>query len=1018
MDNYKLYSFDFFDTLVMRRTAVPCGIFSLIEEELKNNRLFSDFSDLIKENFFKLRVQIQDFLLTYYCSEKNREVLIEQIYDYFLQNGYLKDKHERDLLLNFELDLELKNMIPIQENILKIKDLISRKNRVIIITDTYFSKNFIEKVLQNVAPEISDIKIYASSFYGKTKRHKDIWQIVKTEEKVEYNNWIHVGDNFIADVQIPSSLGITTKLFNKNSCADWENIINSCLDNAFFQLVIGSSKNTLISKQEFSKQYMLGASYVGPLLFPYVNFLVKNAQQNNIENLYFIARDGYILEKMAKLLIKSYGYDIKTHYIYGSRLAWRCGNFKNLHDMDFSCIFDEFWLKNSISRFAERLHITAKEIINLLPQKYKRLNPNQILSSKKIKKIKALLVNSEDFKTICYKANKAQIEIIKKYLYQEIDFKKNFAFVDLQGTGKTQTALANIIKDMSDRKIITYYFYTGKYNNCQVDQKIQAFPNVDCLNFLIECFCRAPHGQTVGYTEKKNKIVPVFDLEEKYINEWNFHDLTQGILDFMKFFLEAKRLNNIKIDSFELFHVYFRYAMGTPSKMFATLVGDIPFSLSEAVSQKEVLAPKITKSTILKYLLGKRHYSNMPHLSKLRSKRIYVRIINLLEKHKIKSFFFKKKKYLSLKEIFIFKINIFKKKVNTFPYGKTFFLFNKKIFQSKLKDDVLNFYLLGIKLFSFNIIFHMIKKRLKKIRIDYDNVYLLQITSMGECYLFCTLFNELRKINASKFPIFLVTKKYYTAIIKMMLPKIPVFYISNSEILTETVSDTYEYRKHKIYIPFTMKYLKNLEKKFISSNGKIHYFDALKDHLNIPSRLNLEYLKPKTDSKVEERLKEKMKSIGLNLNKFVIFSPEAVTCTTYSINFWTNLVNACKENGIDVFLNITDKRNYIENTCSCILSIEEILCLSKYAKRVIGIRSGLLEILSISNIPMDVIYTIFPLQEIQTHVALKSFSIKQLPHVNTEIIYEYNSSNMTTEQLFKIILNNILFDKSEEKIIK
>lgn len=70
------------------------------------------------------------------------------------------------------------------------------------------------------------------------------------------------------------------------------------------QKIIGISKkirleNTLTNLQE------IGVSFGAPMLLPYVQWILNIALKNSIRCLYFIARDGYVLQKMTDMLIQA-----------------------------------------------------------------------------------------------------------------------------------------------------------------------------------------------------------------------------------------------------------------------------------------------------------------------------------------------------------------------------------------------------------------------------------------------------------------------------------------------------------------------------------------------------------------------------------------------------------------------------------------------------------------------------------------------------------------------------------------
>ena len=58
----------------------------------------------------------------------------------------------------------------------------------------------------------------------------------------------------------------------------------------------------------------IGASIGGMLLYPYVLWLLRKSIEMGIKSLYFVARDGYILKKIADLVIARQHLSIHTFY--------------------------------------------------------------------------------------------------------------------------------------------------------------------------------------------------------------------------------------------------------------------------------------------------------------------------------------------------------------------------------------------------------------------------------------------------------------------------------------------------------------------------------------------------------------------------------------------------------------------------------------------------------------------------------------------------------------------------------
>jgi len=91
----------------------------------------------------------------------------------------------------------------------------------------------------------------------------------------------------------------------------------------YHQLSIGASSYIRSGLKGKNLAVEVGSSLAGPILYPYINWVIDQSINREINRLYFVARDGWILKQIADLIIKLRKYPIRTYYIYGSRKAWR-----------------------------------------------------------------------------------------------------------------------------------------------------------------------------------------------------------------------------------------------------------------------------------------------------------------------------------------------------------------------------------------------------------------------------------------------------------------------------------------------------------------------------------------------------------------------------------------------------------------------------------------------------------------------------------------------------------------------
>ena len=319
MADYDLYSFDIFDTVITRKVAQPRGIFAIMQAQLCHNDEFKDFPQEVKVNFFKHRTnaEYRQRKLNYLAKD-DKDITFDQIYQDIKDNCYLSDT-QIEQLKNLELQTEYDNIIPIEENVQKINALISQGKRVVLISDMYLSEDFIRKLLAKTKLP-NDIKIYLSSVVGFKKETGEMYSYVQKQENVDFNNWYHLGDNEYSDYKQALYAGINSELYHYVELKAYEdNILRGQFDSPFVQLMIGCAKNLRLQNYKKSDKFDLGASLAGPIFYPYVSWLIEQAQKRGIKLLYFLARDGYILQKFADIIIKKRNLDIKTQYVYGSK---------------------------------------------------------------------------------------------------------------------------------------------------------------------------------------------------------------------------------------------------------------------------------------------------------------------------------------------------------------------------------------------------------------------------------------------------------------------------------------------------------------------------------------------------------------------------------------------------------------------------------------------------------------------------------------------------------------------------
>lgn len=593
-----IYSYDVFDTIITRKTATPHGIFALMQEKIMNNSRYNALPKDVKRNFFELRIQAERLARYNYCTNGREDVSIEDIYSAMNTMGMLEDD-DITMLIKCEYETELENVVGIRNVIEEIIVRMRNGERVVLISDMYMSKEMIQSLLEKADKRMHNLPLYVSSEEGKTKSSGNLFQLVSEKENVSYKEWHHTGDNSVSDILVPKRLGIETRHIHKSILTKMEKqLIGSDEGNTSFQILIGIGKNTrLLNELSFSGT--VGSSLGGILLVSYVRWILNDARKKDTHTLYFIARDGYVLKLIADIFIARYDLPIETKYIYGSRKAWRMPA-QVTKDMDILQMLQastpEF--VTSLSKVAEIFGITDYDLAKYLPNTL--ADGKEKLSRIDVDVLFYYLDSCEAFEDYIVNSNVKKRELVKEYFLQELNEKEeSWNFVEVGGTGYTQKCLENILKDVSNKDISTYFFQLYSVSRNEKSTFFNFIPDGLYIKDAIEPLCRAPHGQTLRYEMREEKVEPVLEYdEENGLEQCDYGGYINGLIAYVN------TLGEFYNDIFEepvdrkLIEKCWDYYTHIMDEEILDFVGEVPFEVVGNNMSYATYAPKLTHEDI------------------------------------------------------------------------------------------------------------------------------------------------------------------------------------------------------------------------------------------------------------------------------------------------------------------------------------------------------------------------------------------------------------------------------------
>jgi predicted HAD superfamily hydrolase len=267
----------------------------------------------------------------------------------------------------------------------------------------------------------------------------------------------------------------------------------------------------------------LASSLISPIATFYALWLLREAVNRGVKRLYFVARDGYVVKKIADALVSAFGMEVELRYLYGSRQAWHIPAITEFSAESLSWLFERTRaisvriILGRLQTAPEQMHETLSTL-GWPPSSWDRC-----LDEKSLQQLSMDVLGCEAFRRQIESLVQTKRQVAIEYLEQEGLFDSTpFAIVDLGWHGRLQLSLEKLLNIRTPTKTLGLYFGLFSDSPALKQLKTASFLNWDLrippeskdipsLVFLMESFCTAPHGSTIGYNRDANgKVIPLF----------------------------------------------------------------------------------------------------------------------------------------------------------------------------------------------------------------------------------------------------------------------------------------------------------------------------------------------------------------------------------------------------------------------------------------------------------------------------------------------------------------------------
>lgn len=303
----QLVSFDIFDTLVLRPFLHPSGQRAYLAHLIEKRFGLSAFANLRERAEVNTRMGNG-------C-DADLDAIYRTLAEMPEAHGF---PHAEIKAL--ELSTEQRLLRPRKAVVDAARRFDHAGKRVIAVSDMYLDAECLRRILPETIP--ATLKhIYVSCDTGWRKDTDEAWLKLPAIEHVSPKHWLHVGDNEHSDVQRPQMLGFAMPLHvlrpaslldvvpslrglrpSPGQHSRWQDqlwlglLSNRLSDLADAQPRAFQHNLTLDDPETF------GYVVLGPLLFDYTSWLARQAMQAQISKILFLSREGYLLERIYRVL--------------------------------------------------------------------------------------------------------------------------------------------------------------------------------------------------------------------------------------------------------------------------------------------------------------------------------------------------------------------------------------------------------------------------------------------------------------------------------------------------------------------------------------------------------------------------------------------------------------------------------------------------------------------------------------------------------------------------------------------
>lgn len=292
-DSVQVVSLDVFDTALTRRVAQPDHVFLQLEEAVRGG-----IGRYYAAGLAQARVQAERAARDQAWQASGAvEVTLAQIYAALAGQCPHLGATILDRVMALELELERANAMANPAMLGAFTALRERGKTLVFVSDTYFPAEFVAELLRRAGYD-GWRGLFVSSELLKTKASGTIWPVLEQRLGVASQHILHVGDNAQSDIAVPAARGIRTLRW---TATQWVQKNGVALTPALLPLSALKAAVRDRGPEGVGWDY-LGRTYGAVVYGAFVRWVERRAAELGADRIFFLARDGHVLQRTHDLL--------------------------------------------------------------------------------------------------------------------------------------------------------------------------------------------------------------------------------------------------------------------------------------------------------------------------------------------------------------------------------------------------------------------------------------------------------------------------------------------------------------------------------------------------------------------------------------------------------------------------------------------------------------------------------------------------------------------------------------------